>query len=76
VHRSIYTALSKDEILQNHRSVSDTFNIPFNGMNEFALQCHTSTGFLNFTKNNANIDTYLDPANASSNLYPCSSPTY
>jgi hypothetical protein len=31
------TALSKDEILQNHRSVLDTFNIPVNGMNEFEL---------------------------------------
>ena len=31
------TALSKDEILQNHRSVLDTFNIPANGMNEFEL---------------------------------------
>jgi hypothetical protein len=31
------TALSKDEILQNHRSVLDTFNIPINGMNEFEL---------------------------------------
>jgi hypothetical protein len=30
-------ALSKDEILQNHRSVLDTFNIPANGMNEFEL---------------------------------------
>jgi hypothetical protein len=30
--------LSKDEILQNHRSVLDTFNIPANGMNEFELQ--------------------------------------
>jgi hypothetical protein len=31
------TALSKDEILQNHRSVLDTFNIPANGMNLFEL---------------------------------------
>jgi hypothetical protein len=33
------TTLSKDEILQNHRSVLDTFNIhvPVNGMNEFEL---------------------------------------
>jgi hypothetical protein len=31
------TALSKDAILQNHRSVLDTFNIPVNGMNEFKL---------------------------------------
>jgi hypothetical protein len=31
------TALSKDEILQIHRSVLDTFNIPANGMNEFEL---------------------------------------
>jgi hypothetical protein len=31
------TALSKDDILQNHRSVVDTFNIPANGMNEFDL---------------------------------------
>jgi hypothetical protein len=29
------TALSKDEILQNHRSVLDISNIPANGMNEF-----------------------------------------
>jgi hypothetical protein len=28
------TALSKDEILQNHRSVLDMFNIPVNEMNE------------------------------------------
>jgi hypothetical protein len=31
------TALSKDEILHNHRSVLDTFNMPINGMNEFEL---------------------------------------
>jgi hypothetical protein len=31
------TDLSKDEILQNHRSVLDTFNIPVNGMNDFEL---------------------------------------
>ena len=31
------TALSKDGILQNHRSVLDTFNIPVKGMNEFEL---------------------------------------
>jgi hypothetical protein len=31
------TALSKDEIHQNHRSVLDTFNMPINGMNEFEL---------------------------------------
>jgi hypothetical protein len=31
------TALSKVEILQNHRSVLDTFNIQVNGMNEFGL---------------------------------------
>jgi hypothetical protein len=30
-------ALSKDGILQNHRSVLDTFNIPVKGMNEFEL---------------------------------------
>jgi hypothetical protein len=29
--------LSKDEILQNHRSVFDTFNMPANGMFEFEL---------------------------------------
>jgi hypothetical protein len=29
------TALSKDEILQNHRSVVDTFNIQIHGMNGF-----------------------------------------
>jgi hypothetical protein len=32
------TAPLKDEILQTHRSFSDTFNIPVNGMNEFELQ--------------------------------------
>ena len=31
------TVLSKDEILQNHRSVLDTFKIPTSGMNEFEL---------------------------------------
>jgi hypothetical protein len=31
------TALSKDEILQNHSSFLDTFNILANGMNEFEL---------------------------------------
>jgi hypothetical protein len=31
------TALSKDKILQNHWSVSDTFHIPVNGINEFEL---------------------------------------
>ena len=31
------TALSKDEILQNHASVLDTFNIPVNGSNEYEL---------------------------------------
>jgi hypothetical protein len=31
------TVLSKDEILQNHRSVLDKFNIPTNRMNEFEL---------------------------------------
>jgi hypothetical protein len=47
------TALLKDEILQNHRSFLDTFNIPISGMN---LNYHTSTGFLNFTKIRSNID--------------------
>jgi hypothetical protein len=31
------TAYSKDEILQNHRSVLDTFNIPVNGMDRYEL---------------------------------------
>jgi hypothetical protein len=31
------TAHSKGEILQNHRSVVDTFNIPVNGMDEYEL---------------------------------------
>jgi hypothetical protein len=31
------TALSKDEILQNHRSVFDTSNIKVNGINAFEL---------------------------------------
>jgi hypothetical protein len=31
------TALSIDEILQNHRSVLDTYYIKANGMNEFEL---------------------------------------
>jgi hypothetical protein len=31
------TAHSKDEILQNHRSVLDTFNIPVNGMDRYEL---------------------------------------
>ena len=48
------TALSKDEILQNHKSVLDTFNTPANGMN---LNYHTYTGFLNSTKILTNIDT-------------------
>jgi hypothetical protein len=51
------TALSKDEILQNHRSVLDTSNIPINGMNEFELPYLYYTGFLNFTKILTNIDT-------------------
>jgi hypothetical protein len=34
----IPTALSKHEILQNHRSVLDTFKISINRMNEFELQ--------------------------------------
>jgi hypothetical protein len=30
-------ARSKDEILQSHRSVLDTFNIPVNGMDRYLL---------------------------------------
>jgi hypothetical protein len=42
------TVHSKDEILQNHRSVLDTFNIPVTGMDEFELPIFTE--FLNFTE--------------------------
>jgi hypothetical protein len=31
------TSRSKDEVLQNHRSVLDTLNIPVNGMTEYEL---------------------------------------
>jgi hypothetical protein len=47
-------ALSQDEILQNHRSILDTFNIPVNGMNEFELPYLYWTPKLH---KNPNIDT-------------------
>ena len=36
-HTYTPTALSKDELLQNHASVLNTFNIPANGMDEYEL---------------------------------------
>jgi hypothetical protein len=70
------STLSKDEILQNHRSILDTFNIPVNGMNEFELHVPYLYWIPKLRKMLTNIDKLLDLASAPPSLYLCSSPTY
>jgi hypothetical protein len=65
------TALSKNYILQNYRSVFETFNIPANGMNEFEL-----LNLYLIPKLHKNPYKHRYIAGSSRCLYLCSLPTY